>query len=85
MPDNTVLNRAVQPDGDIIATDELAGGEKVQRVKIMLGADGENDGDVAGANRLPVTSPELQAIAGALGLIVELLEEIKMNTQTLSE
>lgn len=40
--------------GATIATDEI-GGQQYQRVKIALGADGVNDGDVAEANPLPVS------------------------------
>ncbi|HWA29098.1 MAG TPA: hypothetical protein VG734_25840 [Lacunisphaera sp.] len=38
--------------GDAIAADEIAG-VKVQRVKLIHGADGVNDGDVATSNPLP--------------------------------
>lgn len=51
MADNTTLNTG--SGGDVIATDDIAG-VKYQRVKITLGADGVNDGDVASANALPV-------------------------------
>lgn len=75
--DNTVLNRAVQPGGDVIATDELPGGEKVQRVKIMLGADGKNDGDIYARNRLPV-APD-QHVYELLGQILTTLKLIEMH------
>lgn len=39
--------------GDLIAADDV-GGVKIQRVKMVIGADGVNDGDVAAANPLPV-------------------------------
>lgn len=40
--------------GDTVAADEIAGA-KHQRVKITLGADGTNDGDVSSANPIPIT------------------------------
>ena len=52
MSDNTELNLGT--GGDIISTDDIAG-VKVQRVKVMLGADGVNDGDLSSANPLPVS------------------------------
>jgi hypothetical protein len=51
MADNTTLNTG--SGGDVIATDDIAG-VKYQRVKLTLGADGVNDGDVASGNALPV-------------------------------
>lgn len=57
MADNTVLP-AGTADGDTYASDDIAG-IKFQRVKLVHGADGTNDGDVSTANGLPVqiTSP----------------------------
>ena len=51
MADNTVLNTGV--GGDTIASDDI-GGVKFPRSKIVIGADGTNDGDVSSANPLPV-------------------------------
>jgi hypothetical protein len=42
-----------------IATDEI-GGAHYQRVKLALGADGENDGDVSRANPVPVQQVEAE-------------------------
>ncbi len=53
MADNTQLPVAAT-SGDVAASDDIAG-VKYQRVKITLGADGVNDGDVASGNALPVT------------------------------
>jgi hypothetical protein len=39
--------------GDIIAADEIAG-VKHQRVKVVIGADGVNDGDISASNPMPV-------------------------------
>lgn len=51
MSDNTQLNPGV--GGDIAAADDIDG-IKFQRVKLTLGADGVNDGDLSAANPLPV-------------------------------
>jgi len=53
MADNTQAN--VGSGGDIIATDDIGGGVKVQRVKTTWGPDGTmNDADVASGKPLPV-------------------------------
>ena len=51
MADNTELNPG--SGGDIAAADDIAG-VKYQRIKLTLGADGVNDGDVSAANPVPV-------------------------------
>jgi hypothetical protein len=51
MADDTTLNPG--SGGDVIATDDISG-VKFQRVKLIHGADGTNDGDVAATNPLPV-------------------------------
>lgn len=51
MADNTELNSMA--GGDVVATDEIAG-VKFQRNKLIIGADGVNDGDVAKTNPMPV-------------------------------
>lgn len=63
MSDNTVLN--IGAGGDTIATDDI-GGVKFQRIKLIHGADGVNDGDVSSANPLPVGGALLTSIAGAI-------------------
>lgn len=63
MADNTVLNPGA--GGDTCAADDI-GGVKYQRVKLVLGADGSNDGDLASGNPLPVAAPQLTAIAAAV-------------------
>jgi hypothetical protein len=46
-------NVAITPgDGDVVGADDI-GGVKYQRVKMIIGADGTNDGDVAAGNPLP--------------------------------
>lgn len=58
MADNTTLNPGT--GGDLIASDDIAG-VRHQRVKITLGADGVNDGDVSASNPVPVAGTFWQA------------------------
>lgn len=51
MADNTELNPGT--GGNIAATDDIEG-VHFQRVKLTLGADGVNDGDVSSTNPIPV-------------------------------
>jgi hypothetical protein len=51
MSDNTQLNPGA--GGDIAAADDIDG-VKYQRIKLTLGADGVNDGDLSAANPMPV-------------------------------
>lgn len=62
MADNTQLPIPAT-SGDVIATDDI-GGVKFQRVKMIHGADGVNDGDVSTSNPLPV---EIQGSLGTAG------------------
>ena len=52
MADNTTLNTGT--GGDVIASDDISG-VKHQRIKLIHGADGTNDGDVSRSNPLPMT------------------------------
>lgn len=57
MADNVFAEQVTNP-GTQFAFDDLSGdgsGPFVGRTKIMLGADGENDGDVSDANPMPVS------------------------------
>lgn len=54
MADNTQLP-VPSTSGDVIATDDI-GGVKYQRVKLIHGAEGVNDGDVSSVNPLPMTA-----------------------------
>lgn len=51
MADNTTLNTGT--GGDVIASDDISS-VKYQRIKLVHGIDGTNDGDVARTNPLPV-------------------------------
>lgn len=57
MADNTQLP-VPSTSGDVIAADDIAG-VKYQRVKITLGADGVNGGDISSANPLPIDISDL--------------------------
>jgi len=41
--------------GTIVAADDIDG-KKFQRMKLIIGADGVNDGDVSSANPMPILS-----------------------------
>jgi hypothetical protein len=71
MADDTELN--LGSGGDVIAADDIGPGVKYQRVKMTLGADGVNDGDVSGTNPMPVeitdgTDTALVSAAGNLAV-----------------
>ena len=63
MADNVLITPGA---GDTIAADDV-GGVKLQRVKLVLGADGVNDGDVAATNPVPVTGT-LTGITGSVAV-----------------
>lgn len=69
MADNTQLSAAVG-SGDTIAADDISS-VKYQRVKITLGADGVNDGDVASGNAMPVSNAGLTELAAAIDTEVQ--------------
>lgn len=54
MADNTTLNPGA--GGESAASDEIDG-VQYQRIKLTLGADGVNDGDVSSSNPMPVALP----------------------------
>lgn len=66
MADNVTAKANTGTGTEVLATDEI-GGIHYPRSKIVIGADGVNDGDVSAANPLPVTGPltdtELRATA----------------------
>lgn len=61
MADNYVTNTG--SGGDTFAADDIAG-VKFPRVKLVIGADGSNDGDVASGNPIPVTGTVNAAQSG---------------------
>lgn len=62
MADNTTLDTG--SGGDTIATDDI-GGVKYPRSKLVIGADGTNDGDVSATNPLPVNGTGTAGTANA--------------------
>jgi hypothetical protein len=64
MADNVQLNGVTQAGGQVVSTDELAGGIQVQRVKVQFGTDG-NATDVNAANPLPVDTNITQPLTDA--------------------
>ena len=64
MSDNIIINPGV--GGAIVATDEIAG-IQYQRIKLIHGNNGINDGDISNTNPLPVYGPitdnELRSLA----------------------
>jgi hypothetical protein len=67
MPDNVGYTPG---SGATIAADDV-GGALLQRVKIVQGVDGVNDGDVAASNPMPV-----QEVSGATSLLRRILERL---------
>jgi hypothetical protein len=65
MADNTQLPLP-STVGDVIAADDISG-VKYQRVKLIHGADGVNDGDVSSANPLPVAETPRQTLTAVSG------------------
>ncbi len=63
MADNTQLP-IPSTSGDVIGADDISG-VKYQRVKIIVGADGVNDGDVSSSNPLPVEMASVPLPTGA--------------------
>lgn len=61
MPDNVAYTPG---QGATVAADDIAG-ILYQRAKIVLGADGVNDGDVSSANPMPVKFSTAQAVTVA--------------------
>ena len=60
--------------GAIIAADDV-GGALLQRIKVVVGADGVNDGDVSLANPMPIQG---------VGELVEQLAAMRMLLQSLT-
>lgn len=56
MADNIQVAPSTSGSAVTVATDDI-GGVQVQRVKLMIGADGANDGDISKINPLPVYFP----------------------------
>jgi hypothetical protein len=70
MADNVTLPGA----SEVIATDEI-GGAQFQRIKLIHGANGINDGDVSTVNGLPVQG---------VGELMEAIEALRLAVQSLT-
>lgn len=68
-------NVAITPGSGATAAADDIGGVLFQRVKVVHGADGVNDGDVSAANPLPVV---------AYGELVEAIQALRMAMQSLT-
>lgn len=55
--------------GDVSAGDDI-GGVKYQRIKVTLGADGVNDGDVSSANPLPIAGTQADGATATGGALI---------------
>ena len=66
MADNIAVTAGAGPDA--AAADDI-GGVLYQRIKLVHGADGVNDGDVATSNPLPT-----QEAGGAMSLLIHLAQ-----------
>jgi hypothetical protein len=67
MADNTTLP-IPETMGDVFAADDI-GGVKFQRVKMIIGADGVNNGDISASNPLPVSGTFFQATQPVSGTV----------------
>lgn len=68
-------NVAITPGSGATAAADDIGGVLFQRVKVAIGADGVNDGDVAASNPLPVA---------AYGELIEAIQALRMAIQALT-
>lgn len=71
MADNTILNSMT--GGDVVAADDIDG-VKFQRIKLIKGADGYNDGDISDTNPLPieeVSAADIKAAVEALNTALQ--------------
>jgi hypothetical protein len=66
--------------GATVATDEV-GGVHYQRMKVTLGADGDNDGDVSAANPMPVNAGYSES-SDTLGTAIDSAVTVELNGAT---
>jgi len=71
MADNTTLN--TMTGGDVVAADDIAG-VKFQRVKLVEGADGANDGDISSANPLPIEGTVTANLSATDNAVLDAIE-----------
>jgi len=68
-------NVAITPGSGATAAADDIGGVLFQRIKVVHGADGVNDGDVAASNPLPVAG---------YGELIEAIEALRMTMHSLT-
>jgi hypothetical protein len=68
-------NVAITPGSGATAASDDIGGVQFQRIKLVHGADGVNDGDVSSANGLPVQG---------VGELMEAIEALRLAVQSLT-
>ena len=71
MADNVTLN--TMTGGDSVGADDILG-IKYQRMKLVIGADGVNDGDVASTNPLPVTGTVTANLSATDNAVLDAIE-----------
>lgn len=69
-------NVAITPGSGATAASDDIGGVQFQRIKLVHGADGVNDGDVSSANGLPVKG---------VGELMEAIEAMRFAINTLTK
>ena len=69
--------------GAVIASDDISGAQ-YQRIKLVIGADGTNDGDVASGNPLPITGALTDTQLRATAVPVTASAGTNLNTSALA-
>jgi len=79
MADNTTI--AAMAGGDTIATDDIGGGVKVQRVKVGHGADGSYS-DASATTPLPVTVSTSASVGATKATVTTAGTRVQLGTNT---
>ena len=77
MADNSTLPGT----GDVYGSDDISG-VKFQRIKLVHGIDGINDGDIAATNPLPVLGDDVVA---AIVRLVEVMERVQIQLSMITD
>lgn len=81
MADNVLLNAGA--GGATAAADDIGGGVLAQRIKLITGADGVNDGDVAKGNPLPTRQNGATGTVSSVGASVTNVTVLASNANRL--
>jgi hypothetical protein len=73
MADNITAKANTGSGVEVLAADDI-GGVLYPRTKLVIGADGVNDGDVSSANPMPVVAGRLENLVALMARAVKLLE-----------